>query len=178
MVDRWRTVGASLIAAALVVTACGGAPEVREAPAAQPSAAHEQAPQDPEALARQMMNDVAITGQAFDKGTLDVRGKKTARVFLDDDSEKREAYFEPSILMGSPGQEIILTVANRGFIAHTFTIEELGIDFWLQPAHGPGEVGETRKVEVTFPTGSEPYLILCEPHDTGGMTGALVAVSD
>lgn len=128
------------------------------------------------AHARHLMDLESIDGTAFFRGVLDVRGKKTAHVVMDDDWNRHEAYFEPSILIGSPGQAITVRVTNRGFIGHTFVIHDLGIESWILPADGPGEAGQTKAFEVTFPEGPEPYLIRCRILDTGGMSGALVAM--
>jgi plastocyanin len=122
------------------------------------------------------MDRESIDGTAFFRGVLDVRGERTAHIIMDDDWNKHEAYFEPSILIGSPGQEITVRVTNRGFIGHTFVIHELGIESWILPADAPGEDGQTKEFEVTFPEGADAYLIRCRILDTGGMTGALVAV--
>ena len=128
------------------------------------------------ALALKLMNREAINGRAFFKGVLDVRGRNDVYMAMDEDSIKHEAYFQPSILLGSPGQVITIRATNWGFIAHTFVIHELGIESWVLPADGPGEAGQTKEFRVTFPRGAQPHLVRCRIHDTGGMVGALVAI--
>ncbi|HEV8681659.1 MAG TPA: plastocyanin/azurin family copper-binding protein [Actinomycetota bacterium] len=135
----------------------------------------QQQPPDLVAQARELMDEEAISGKAVFKGVLDVRGEKKAEITMGDDRTKHETYFEPSILIGSPGQEITVRVTNWGFVPHTFTVMELGVDAWIQSADAPGEPGETKTFKVTFPEAPGLYLIHCRPHDTGGMTGALVA---
>ncbi|HEV8572355.1 MAG TPA: cupredoxin domain-containing protein [Actinomycetota bacterium] len=171
---RFRTVVGVLLVAALSTGACAEQRPAPESAAASGEPAAQQ-PQDLVAQARKLMDEEAISGKAFFKGVLDVRGEKKAQITMDDDRIKRETYFEPSILVGSPGQEITLRVTNRGFVAHTFTVMELGIDEWVQSADAPGEPGETKTFKITFPEAPGLYLIHCRPHDTGGMTGALVA---
>ena len=74
-------------------------------------------------------------------------------------------FFSPNVLMGSAGQKVSLTIANKGAATHTFTITSEHIDVLLTP-------GTSQTVEVTFPK-SGSTLFVCRFHETMGMTGEL-----
>lgn len=76
-----------------------------------------------------------------------------------------EFFFQPGELQASPGQTLTVEVENEGSAAHTFTIDELGVDQVLPP-------GETGTVLVT--TQEEGTLrMYCRFHERQAMEGAL-----
>ena len=98
--------------------------------------------------------------RATNHGSADLTDTSEFELELDD------FYFGPTVLQGEAGQQVTLTMHNEGDAAHTFTIEELGIDEELQP----GDEGVS--VDVTFPdAGSLPFV--CTFHRGQGMLGAL-----
>jgi plastocyanin len=88
-----------------------------------------------------------------------VAGKKTFTIDAED------FFFSPSVLTGSAGQQLTLTIDNQGAATHTFTIASEHIDVTLAP-------GTQQTVKVTFPnSGSTEFL--CRFHESMGMTGEL-----
>ena len=86
-------------------------------------------------------------------------GKKTFTIDAED------FFFSPSVLTGSAGQQLTLTIDNQGAATHTFTIASEHIDVTLAP-------GTQQTVKVTFPnSGSTEFL--CRFHESMGMTGEL-----
>ncbi len=98
---------------------------------------------------------------ANDHGTKDVSGTDEADVELDD------FYFEPTVLKGTPGQEIKLELENEGSATHNFTLKAQSIDQTI-------ESGEDAEVTVTFPE-SGMLEFFCKFHKSMGMVGALEA---
>lgn len=92
-------------------------------------------------------------------GQRSVVGKSSTTIELYDN------YFEPSVLIGSPGQQLSVDLVNEGQIEHTFTIESQGIDAVLGP-------GESTTVQVTFPESNRKPFI-CTYHVAAGMAGIL-----
>lgn len=97
-------------------------------------------------------------------GQRSVVGESSISMELDDN------YFEPSVLVGSPGQELTLNLHNEGDIEHTFTIESQNIDTELGP-------GEEDRVTITFPE-SDRTDFICTYHISGGMGGVLVVTDE
>lgn len=91
-------------------------------------------------------------------GQADVRGKTSVAMELDDD------YFEPTVLVGSPGQQITIDLKNDGKMPHTFTIAG-GVDKTLDP-------DQATTVQVTFPQ-SGTTAFVCRFHEALGMVGGL-----
>ena len=96
---------------------------------------------------------------ANDHGTKDVSGESRVEVELDDD------YFEPTVLKGTPGQQLKLELENEGGSEHNLTIAELKVDQDVEP-------GESAEVDVTFPD-SGTLSFFCKYHKSAGMAGAL-----
>lgn len=104
---------------------------------------------------------ITVRGQEANyHGEQSVIGKSSATVDLYD------FYFEPTVLVGSPGQEITVELLNEGEVAHTFTIEEQGIDVVLEP----GQKGQTK---LRFPDSGRQGVV-CTYHVAAGMLGLLV----
>jgi plastocyanin len=105
---------------------------------------------------------ITINGDnANDHGTKDVSGMDEASVELDD------FYFEPTIIKGTPGQQIQLELENEGSALHNFTLSEQSIDQDVQP-----DGKET--VTVTLPQSGQ-LEFFCKYHKGSGMVGALSA---
>ena len=97
--------------------------------------------------------------QVDDKGSKNVAGMDEVKVKMDD------FYFQPTVLVGTPGQKITVELDNEGSASHTFSLKGQGIDKVVQP-------GESAKVSVTFPSrGSVAFE--CRFHTGQGMRGAL-----
>ncbi|MGH2709977.1 MAG: cupredoxin domain-containing protein [Actinomycetota bacterium] len=97
--------------------------------------------------------------QATYHGDADVRGSSEFEIEADD------FYFGPTVLEGEAGQTLSLALHNEGGAAHTFTIDEAGIDEELQP-------DAEATVGVTFPA-SGALVFYCRFHRGSGMLGAL-----
>jgi plastocyanin len=103
-------------------------------------------------------------GRAQDHGAADLSGQSETSLELDD------FYFEPTVLMGEPGQSLSIELENEGETAHTFTLADQGIDEEVQP-------GDKIETEVTFPD-SGALTFVCRFHQGGGMIGALSVSGD
>ena len=101
-----------------------------------------------------------IAGQeANDHGTKDVSGESSVEL------EQDNFYFEPTILKGSPGQELTIELSNEGSALHNFSIPDQSIDQDVQP--------DTKgEVTVTLPD-SGTLVFFCKYHQSRGMVGAL-----
>jgi plastocyanin len=124
-------------------------------PASQGKAGASAAPSVVPTPIRVMGNTVQYHGQRS------VAGQTSTTV------EMHDVYFSPSVLVGSPGQKLTITVVNDGNIAHTFTIASQGIDLVLAS-------GERKNATVTFPRSGRTAWI-CRYHISDGMAGILVA---
>ena len=102
--------------------------------------------------------------QVEDHGAADVSGQSETSLELDD------FYFEPTVLMGEPGQTLSIELENEGATPHTFTIESADIDEELQP-------GDKVETDVTFPD-SGALTFICRFHAGQGMQGALSVSGD
>ncbi|MDQ3874594.1 MAG: cupredoxin domain-containing protein [Actinomycetota bacterium] len=100
---------------------------------------------------------------ASDHGAKDVAGQEEVELELDDN------YFEPTVLKGSPGERLTITLANEGEAEHNFTIETEKVDIDVEP-------GEEKTVSVTFPK-SGTIAFYCEYHKSLDMAGGLEASS-
>jgi len=97
--------------------------------------------------------------EANNHGTKSVEDSGKTEVELDD------FYFEPTVLEGTPGQEVTLELKNEGKVEHSFTVDSQGIDKDLEP-------GDEGKVTVTIPQ-SGAIAFYCTYHKSSGMAGAL-----
>lgn len=150
---RGRIAGTVAVALTLglVATACGQEPAVRGG-AGQPT--------DQETGGGATFD---IT-QAEDHGAVDLSGQSETSLELDD------FYFEPTVLMGEPGQTLSIELENEGNAPHTFTINSALLDEELAP-------GDKVEADVTFPD-SGALTFICRFHAGQGMQGALSVSGD
>jgi plastocyanin len=102
--------------------------------------------------------------EAEDHGAADLSGLRETSLELDD------TYFEPTVLMGEPGQDLSIELENEGQAPHTFTLDDESIDQEVQP-------GQKVEVNMTFPDSGHLGFI-CRFHFAGGMIGALSVEGD
>jgi plastocyanin len=96
---------------------------------------------------------------ANDHGTKDVTGMTTLEVEADN------FYFEPTVLKGTPGQHLTLTIKNGTGTQHNFTMSAQSISKDV-------DAKKTETVSVTFPsTGTLSFF--CVYHKNKGMAGGL-----
>jgi plastocyanin len=104
---------------------------------------------------------ITINGeQANDHGTKDASGMTEVSVELGD-----EFYFEPTILKGTPGQQLSVELESEDTLTHNFSLEAQNIS---QDVAG----GLKATVAVTFPQ-SGNLLFFCRFHRNRGMIGEL-----
>jgi plastocyanin len=96
---------------------------------------------------------------ANDKGTTSVSGKTELEVEMDN------FYFEPTVLKGTPGQELKIELSNEGSALHNFTLQAQSIDQDVVQ-------GQKADVTVTFPQ-SGFLEFFCKYHKARGMVGEL-----
>jgi plastocyanin len=96
---------------------------------------------------------------ANNHGTKDVTGMTTLSVEADN------YYFEPTVLKGTPGQRLTLTIENDTGTNHNFSIDAQHVNTDVDAKHD-----ET--VTVTFPP-SGTLSFFCEYHKARGMAGGL-----
>lgn len=97
---------------------------------------------------------------ANDHGSKDIAGASSVEL------EAGDLFFAPTVLQGSAGQTLTITLKNEGGVRHNLTIESLGIDQDVGP-------GESVEVEVTLP-GSGSLTFFCKYHERSGMIGEFV----
>ena len=108
---------------------------------------------------------VTIGGQRVEShGQEDVSGESSIEFETDD------FYFEPTVLIGEPGQRITLDAFNEGDAVHSITIDEQQVDRDIQPGQ------EGVQVAVEFP-GSGAVELYCKYHRRQGMVAELRASS-
>ena len=101
---------------------------------------------------------------ATNKGTQDVSGKSTFELEMDNDNGK--FYFKPTVLKGTAGQQLTLTLKNEGNTVHNFSLvgsEASGVDV---------QAGQEGSMQVTFPQ-SGFVEFFCKYHRSLGMVGEL-----
>ncbi len=81
------------------------------------------------------------------------------------DVEQDDYYFGPTVLTGTAGQKVTITLDNHGTALHNFTLTDQGIDQDVQP-------GSNGTVSVTFPQ-SGVLEFYCKYHKALGMVGEL-----
>jgi plastocyanin len=101
---------------------------------------------------------------ANDHGAADLSGMAETSLELDD------FYFQPTVLMGEPGQTTNIELENEGTAPHTFTVDDGSVDEELQP-------GDRVEMDVTWPD-SGALRFVCRFHADGGMIGALSVEGD
>ena len=139
------------LALGLVAAACGEEPTIR---GGQGQPGGEDTP----------AGDAFDITQAEDHGAADLSGQSETSLELDD------FYFEPTVLVGEPGQTLSIELENEGQAAHTFTLDDGSVDEEV----GPGDKVE---VDVDFPD-SGHFRFTCRFHASGGMVGALSVDGD
>lgn len=97
--------------------------------------------------------------QANSHGEVDASGDDTLEFELDDN------YFEPTVIVGTAGQEITLEAFNEGGNIHNFSLTDQQID---QDFREDAE----EEIEVTFPD-SGAITFFCKYHAELGMRGEL-----
>jgi len=136
----------ALAALALVAAACGGANggSSQESPG----------------------GTIEISGErANDHGTADISGTSTFELQMGDLGPATAPFFSPTVLTGTPGQMVELTLENEGATPHNFTLEDQGIDQDV-------DAGQEGSVTLTFPESS--FLEFhCKFHSAQGMRGEL-----
>ncbi|MFN2542997.1 MAG: cupredoxin domain-containing protein [Actinomycetota bacterium] len=99
--------------------------------------------------------------QVVSHGETDIGGQTA------EDIRTSDFYFEPTILRGSGGQSITLSISNPTSTLHNFTLPRAAINQELPP-------GQAVKVTVMLPPSG--YLVFyCRYHRSQGMLGALEA---
>jgi plastocyanin len=90
--------------------------------------------------------------------------------------ELGDYYFEPTILVGSPGAEVTLELVNNGDLEHNINadIPQVGAAVPLDQDVRSGGGKET--VKLTFPESGQ-LVFFCKYHEGDGMVGALRAKS-
>jgi plastocyanin len=97
--------------------------------------------------------------KANDKGTETVAGKDQFELELDN------FYFKPTVLKGTPGQELKIELSNDGSALHNFTLEAQSID---------QDVQSEKKADVTVTFPQSGFLeFFCKYHRGLGMAGEL-----
>ncbi|MBV9099044.1 MAG: cupredoxin domain-containing protein [Frankiaceae bacterium] len=135
---------APLAALALVIAACGSGSSG-----------------GPSSVGSGASNSPTIAGlHANNHGTADVTGKSSVNIEADN------YYFEPSVLKGTPGQQLTLHVVNATGTGHNLTVEPQHVNKDLD-AHGKADLS------VTLPA-SGVLAFWCEYHKSLGMVGGLL----
>jgi plastocyanin len=104
---------------------------------------------------------VTLSGTVNNHGNQDVSGKGSSAAI---ELEADDFYFNPTFVKAATGQKVTVEVKNEGKAAHTFTVDQLGIDQQVDP-------GKTAKVEVQLPS-SGAVAWYCRFHRARGMQGA------
>jgi plastocyanin len=105
---------------------------------------------------------IDIAGQSVVvQGTIDVGGQTA------EDVDATDFSFDPTVLSGSGGQTLSITLHNRGSTLHNFSLPQQQISQDVAP-------GQSTTVSVTFPAnGQLPFF--CRFHKGRGMLGLLRA---
>lgn len=139
--------------ALIALAGCGGGSSSK---ASSPSTGAPTASQSTQAEGGQS----SIAGLSFNNhGSKNVAGMSSIEVEADN------FYFEPSVLVGTPGQHLMVNLKNSSSTAHNFTLEAQKINKDLDP-------NSKATVQVTFPT-SGVLSFWCEYHKTSGMAGGV-----
>jgi plastocyanin len=99
--------------------------------------------------------------QIVSHGETDIGGQTA------EDVEVADFFFSPTVLRGSGGQTITLSIHNSTSTLHNFTLVQEQIDQEVPP-------GQTVKVTATLPV-SGGLVFFCKYHRGRGMLGALEA---
>jgi plastocyanin len=104
---------------------------------------------------------------ATNKGTEDLSGKSTFAIKLA--NAGGQFYFEPTVLKGTAGQQVTLSLTNAGDTLHNFSLPDQSVDQDV-------EKGKSGSVQVTFPQ-SGFVEFFCKYHRSQGMAGELTVGS-
>jgi plastocyanin len=96
---------------------------------------------------------------ANNHGTEDASGKTSVNVDLS------SFFFDPTVISGSPGQKITLTLENKDTALHNFSLTDQKIDQDVNP-------NANATVKVTIPA-SGFVEFFCKYHRARGMVGEL-----
>jgi plastocyanin len=102
---------------------------------------------------------VKLDGAVTNKGVGAVKGGKAT-------IEADNFYFKKTFVKGKAGSTVSVEFRNEGTTAHTFTIDDQGIDEELQP-------GDSTEVKVKIPKNGKAANFYCRFHVSSGMQGAL-----
>ena len=103
---------------------------------------------------------ITINGDKANKhGSEDVSGKSSVEV------EQDNYYFNPTILTGSPGEKVTITLKNEGSTTHNFSLDQQNLSKDVS-------TGQQATVTVTFPR-SGVLEFYCRFHRSLGMVGEL-----
>jgi plastocyanin len=97
---------------------------------------------------------------ANDHGTLDVAGKSSVQI------KANSYYFEPSVLKGTPGQQLTLHVVNDSGTVHNLTVSAQRVNDDIQSNNSVDAM-------VTMPS-SGVLSFWCAYHKSQGMVGGLL----
>ncbi len=154
-------IGVLVFAIALVAAACGkssnssaGSPSASESAGGSPSASASASASGGDEGTITVGSD-----EANNHGSKDVSGASSVKMEMDD------FYFEPTVLTGTPGQQLTINLDNEGSAEHNFSITEQSVDTDVQP-------GAEGTVTVTIPQ-SGFVEFFCKFHKTSGMLGEL-----
>lgn len=151
--------GAAGLGAGLLLAACGSGSSgggTVAAPAGQPSSSS--------APAESSTTDTVAGLTSNDHGTKDVSGMRTFTIEADN------YYFDPSVLKGTPGQQLTLVIKNTSSTQHNFTLKAQHINKDL-------DAGKSATTHLTFPA-SGVLSFYCEYHKSMGMTGGVLSSGD
>jgi plastocyanin len=90
-------------------------------------------------------------------GTADVAGLQTVTIQMADN------YFEPTVLHGKPGQQVVLNLENKTESSHTFTTADGKADIEVKPR-------SVAAGKITLPQ-SGNLVFFCRFHKDRGMAG-------
>jgi plastocyanin len=102
--------------------------------------------------------DIAGVSTTF-KGDKDVTGMSSVEIEADN------FYFKPTVLKGTAGQKLTITIKNDTGTEHNFSQE-------AQHVNKDVEGGQSQTVQVTLPA-SGTISFFCEYHHGQGMAGGL-----
>ena len=75
--------------------------------------------------------------------------------------------FQPTELTIPAGQDVTITLTNKGSLPHTFTIDELNVD------SGTVNAGSTATVTINAKAGDYQFYCATPGHKDAGMVGTL-----
>jgi plastocyanin len=102
---------------------------------------------------------VTVGGQTVNyHGTEEIAGAQSVAI------EMADGYFEPTVLFGKPGQQLVVTLKNTGKNPHQFTTADQQFIVEVQP-------GMTAEGKVTLPTAGN-LSFYCSTEKEAGMAGA------